>query len=176
MKTGFPKHMSIITLFNEFRTKQEFNMHTSNNPKEFYSKLLRACHLKRNDYEIGNTQIFFRLGKFELLVEQLKINSIEILHRLDKLDNLRRKLKIFIIFVHAVARFLVIRNKNRTNLALATERPPISLDVVKSRVDSREGRTRKKIKLDTQNGISKPASTQILGNARQDIFCCIFSV
>lgn len=126
MKTGFPNRMSILDLWNKFKSKQEFQAHISANQKEFCSKLLRACHFKRNEFQIGNTQIFLRKGNYEWLVGKLESNPIEISRRLDALDYLKTKWKIFIIFARFVTSLLVIRNNIRTNFGSSTEVAAIS--------------------------------------------------
>lgn len=116
MKQGFPDHMNIIDLLDLYDEFKQHRNNTNTNQKEFCSKLLRACDLKWCDFKIGSTQIFFRKGKFELLAENLKSGPKEVLLRLDKQDGLRKKLKIHMIILLVIAKFLTIVKKNQNNI------------------------------------------------------------
>lgn len=109
MRIGFPSHISITKLFDMFKLKLEFESYTTYSPKYFCSILIRSCGLKWTDFKLGNTQIFFRRGKLDILSEKIKEDAIIIKKRLDKLKLLRRKLKAAIIF----ARFCVIGKERR---------------------------------------------------------------
>lgn len=106
MKIGFPSNMSISNLFNNIMSKSQFMKYTSFSPKEFCNILLRSCSLKWTEFKLGNTQIFFRNGKLEILSEKLREDPKVIIQRLDKLMLLRRKLKTAILVAIISSRFL----------------------------------------------------------------------
>lgn len=157
MKTGFPAHMSILDLFSIFKSKQGFNEHTSTNQKEFCSRLLRACHLKRNDFVIGNTKIFFRNGKYEMLIEQLKIDPNKILLRLNKLKLLRSKWNVVMI----IARFIGRASRTGVEMEMEIGSPTKFPDEDHFIKDG--NKFRKKMRLDTEYECIPP-SKQIIGN------------
>lgn len=118
MRIGFPSHMSIEELFNMFKSNVEFEKYTFPNSKEFCNQLLRSCGLKWKDFKLGNTQVFFRTGKLEILSGKIN-NDMKIIKRhIEKLKLLRKKLKKAII----VARFCVIgRGHRKKGIELAND-------------------------------------------------------
>lgn len=152
IKTGFPTNMSIEDLFNKFQSNGDFHEHTCINQKEFCSRLLRACYLKRKDFEIGNAKIFFRTGKIEILAEKLKSDPKEILFRLNKLKLLRSKLNFAILVAKVAARYLSIgkslRKSSQTDAELCVEyatKHPGEIQLSECKIGKR-----KKMKFDTQ--------------------------
>lgn len=102
MRVGFPSHLSIAELFNSFKENLELKDHTKNQ-KDFCQLLLLSCGLKWNHFKLGNTQIFLRSGKLELLSVKIKEDIRTIKQRLDKHILLRKKFKASIL----AARFCV---------------------------------------------------------------------
>lgn len=110
MKIGFPSHMSITNLFDMFKSKPEFSECINLNQKQqFCNLLLRSCGLKVNNFKFGNTQIFFRKGKLDVLTEKLKDDPHVIKTRLDKTKVLLSKWRLAII----ISRFCAIGKKRR---------------------------------------------------------------
>lgn len=98
MRVGFPSHLSIAELYNMFKDNVEFETYISNsNPKDFCNLLVRTCGLKWQHFKLGNTQIFFRSGKLELLSEKLKEDPKIIKQRIDKRLKLRKRFKLAIL-------------------------------------------------------------------------------
>lgn len=108
VKTGYPSHMSIADLCQKFVSKKGFKEYICNNQKDFCSILLRACGLQWNYFKIGNTKVFFRDGKIELLTEKLESDADQILFRINKLKMLRSKFYFAILIARIAARFLVM--------------------------------------------------------------------
>lgn len=94
MRIGFPTHMSILELIDKF--KLEFQEYTSiiSNPKEFCNRLLRSYGLVWKDFKIGNTKIFFRKQKQEMLAKKIESDDLKTIRkRFEKLSSLRIKFK-----------------------------------------------------------------------------------
>lgn len=85
------------------------NPHYSNkifdSQKVVCSEIIRSCGLKWKDFKLGNTKIFFRNGKLDLISEKLKGDLTLIIDRHKKLKILRTKWRIAI----TVARLCSIR-------------------------------------------------------------------
>lgn len=114
MKTGFPSHLSIADLFHKFKSDPAYLKFTSTDQKDFSNKLLRSCGLRWKDFKLGNTKIFFRKTKFDILSEKLKEDSQTIINRLYKLKLLRRRWHVAII----VARFCCKKNSNLLQISV----------------------------------------------------------
>lgn len=154
MRVGFPCHMSIADLFNTFKSNLKFEGYCSTNPKKISNILLRSCGLKWKDFKLGNTQIFFRSGKLEILSEKLKEDSQLIIQRLEKLKLLRKKLKVAIIF----ARFCTMskrRCKEQINI------------VNEMQTEAQTDIPRKKVKLDKKSGQIMPIFMRTEGNVNE---------
>lgn len=98
--------MSILELIDKFQL--EFQAYTSiiSNPKEFCNRLLRSYGLVWKDFKIGNTKIFFRKEKQEMLVKKIESDDLKtVKERFEKLNSLRIKFKKAIAFVLILARF-----------------------------------------------------------------------
>lgn len=161
MKTGYPAHIDIEDLFNEFKSNDHFEEHTSTNQKDFCSILLRACYLERKDFEIGNTKIFFRNGKFEMLTEKLKCDPKEILFRINKLKLLRKKLNFAILVAIIAARFLAFGKKSQNDAELCVEYATTHSDEIQ--FNGEQIGMRKKMKFDTQYIQRNSSSKLIIG-------------
>lgn len=161
MKTGYPAHISIDDLCNKFASNEDFNKYICTNQKDFCSILLRACQLKWNHFKIGNTKIFFRDGKFEMLTQKLKSDSKEILFRMNKLKLLRSKFYFTILVARIAARFLVMGKRSQINAGINVDMTSHSGEI-QSRDE--ENRTGKKRKFDTQSVQCNLSSKRIIGN------------
>lgn len=97
MRTGFPSYLDIADIFDLFKQSLEQSEHTLINRKYICSELIRACGLRWKDFKLGNTKIFFRNGKLDVLTEKLKGDLNFIINRHKKLKLLRAKWRIVII-------------------------------------------------------------------------------
>lgn len=96
MKTGFPSQMEISKIFDKFKQNQD-QCESTNNRKQVCSELLRSCGLNWPDFKVGNTKIFFRNGKLDILSEKLNGDLELIINRHRKLKMVRAKWRILII-------------------------------------------------------------------------------
>ncbi|XP_055308258.1 uncharacterized protein LOC129572340 [Sitodiplosis mosellana] len=105
MRLGYPYHMNIDDLFNQFKQNQnvEFSKCISTNQKleqkEFYGLLLRSCGLKWIDFRLGNKKLFLRNGKINTLTEKLKGDFQIIINRYKTLKMLRAKWRFAILIM-----------------------------------------------------------------------------
>lgn len=99
MRIGFPSHMDINDFLNTFEQHLEYCKAISNNRKDICSELLRSCGLRWKDFKIGNTKIFFRIGKRDVITEKLKGDLEQIVKHRRKLKFLRTKLRFAIIAI-----------------------------------------------------------------------------
>lgn len=105
MRTGFPSHLDISDLLKMFDKNLNYFNNIFDSQKVICSEIMRSCGLKWKHFKLGNTKIFFRNGKLDLLSEKLKGDSTFIINRHKKLKILRTKWRIAII----VARLCSIR-------------------------------------------------------------------
>lgn len=164
MRIGFPSHISIVTLFNMFKSKSEFTEYTHKNPKEFCNMLIRSCGLMWKDFKLGNTQIFFRSEKLEILSEKLKEDAEVIKYRLEKCKLLRKKFRAAIIFARSCAifhaKFSAISQRHR-------KRPTDLPNEVQMNEPKKKKLTRKPNKYHTQpNPITMQSELETEGNSR----------
>lgn len=114
MRTGFPSHMNIDDLINQFKQNQEFSNDASRNQKKVCGILLRSCGLKWNEFRISNTHVFFRDGKLDIVTEKLKDELQIIINRYKKFKLLRAKWQIIILYVRRFCNeFSTIRKTQR---------------------------------------------------------------
>lgn len=106
MRIGFPSHMDINDFFDIFKQYPVYCEATSNVRKDICQELLRACGLRWKDFRIGNTNIFFRNGKRDVITENLDGDIEKIVMRRKKLKFLRFKLRFIIIFIVERCRFI----------------------------------------------------------------------
>lgn len=161
MKTGYPVHISIEELLHKFELNENFNGHVCTNPKDFCSILLRACQLRWKHFKIGNTQIFFRDGKYEMLLDNLKNDPNEILLRINKLKMLRRKFIFAIIVSRIAARFLIGRKRKQIDIHLNAKLNASTNQAAKTQYEKKKSIAGKKRKLDTQPVQCNSSSTGI---------------
>lgn len=139
--------MSIADLCRKFVSKKGFKAYICNNQKDFCSILLRACRLQWNYFKIGNTKVFFRDGKIELLTEKLESDADQILFRINKLKMLRSKFYFAILIARIAVRFLVMGKRSQINVETNVEHATSkSNDILKEKV-----RTNRKRKLGTES-------------------------
>lgn len=110
MKTGFPSHMAINDLLDLFKQNAEYCGHTLNDRKEICSELIRACGLKWRDFKLGNTKIFFRDGKLDILTEKLKCDLSLVIERHKKLKYLREKWRTIATRLYSIWKTRSIQN------------------------------------------------------------------
>lgn len=78
MKNGYPERKIMQDLYTNFG---QYFKSTYGDVTEFTFELLRTCGFKKNDFKIGNTEVFFRANKRQKLDKLLSaapdaINSI----------------------------------------------------------------------------------------------------
>lgn len=109
--------MKIDDILSQFKQNQVFSEYASKNQKNCCGTLIRSCSLKWNDYRFGNTNVFFRNGKFEILANKLKDDLQVIINRFKGLEMLRAKWRIVII----AARFCTIGRRYKTAACIANQ-------------------------------------------------------
>lgn len=103
MRIGFPAHLDIPDLFKMLNSKQYFNEQIGSQ-KVICAEIMRSCGLEWKDFKLGNTKIFFRRGKLDLISEKLNGDLTLIINQHKKLKILRKKWRIALI----VSRFCTI--------------------------------------------------------------------
>lgn len=158
MRVGFPSHFSIAEIFNMFKENLEFKDYISTHPRNFCNLLLQSCGLKWKDFKLGNTQIFFRSGKFELLSEKLKEDSKLIKQGLDKQKTLklklRKKFKAAILATIISARLCVKSRCEKSNDISIEMQPEQTVGIPKKkiRLSKLSQRTSNSASTSTENG------------------------
>lgn len=67
MQLGYPEHVSLDKMINEFKLMEEKFNKWSASQSNFYSKVLLAFGFKLEDFKMGKNSIFFRPNKIRLL-------------------------------------------------------------------------------------------------------------
>lgn len=155
MRTGFPAHLDILNLLNLFKSKQYFSVKIENQ-KLICGEVMRSCGLEWKDFKLGNTKIFLRNKKLELVSEKLNGDLALIINQHKKLKMLRTKWRIALI----VTRFCAIRKNRsiRNNDASITN----SSTNAHSQASS-QGRRKRKSELRAHQTSSQSESTQVSG-------------
>lgn len=99
MRMGFPCHMDINDFFNTFKHNFDNFEAVSNDKKNVCGQLVRSCGLSWTDFKIGNTKIFLRNGKKDIIDEKLNADLELIVKRYKNLKILRAKFRFAIIFI-----------------------------------------------------------------------------
>lgn len=159
MKTGFPNHMDVEDLFNSFKTNKDFDENTYANKKKYCSMLLRSCQLKRIDFQIANSKIFFRNGKLEILTEALKKPTNDILLRFNKLKVARSKWNIALI----ATRFVSMGKKIQCDADFTVEDIGLNKNEFNGKDIDVKKKLKKKRKLDTQKDHHNSTSKKQMG-------------
>ncbi|XP_031627793.1 myosin heavy chain 95F-like [Contarinia nasturtii] len=160
MRIGFPNFISIADLFIKVKSNLEFEDYANTNPKEFCNLLIRSCGLLWKDFKIGNTKIFFRCKKLDLLTEKLNDEPSKIKYQMDKLRLLRKKWKIAIIFT----RFCVL-GKSRSEKLIGLVQSEEVVDI-----------PRKKIKLNKKSVQLTQTEVYLLANGIIEESCSLLKL
>lgn len=99
MRNGFPDHINITDLHCKFEQHFHLFEYDSTDQKQFWSLLIRSSGLIRKDFKFGNSKIFFRAGKLELLNEKLSNDLSIIIERFKKIGVLRLKWRTAVIAI-----------------------------------------------------------------------------
>lgn len=100
MRAGFPSYLDINEFFEQFKfTSIISSTNRKASRKEICGELIRSCGLKWSEFKIGNTKIFFRNGKQEVVTEKLKGDLNSIINRHKKLKILRGKWRLAIMII-----------------------------------------------------------------------------
>lgn len=145
MRKGFPTHINISDLCYRFEQHIHLFDYNSTDQKQFWNLLIRSSGLTRKDFKFGNSKIFFRMGKLELLNEKLSDDLPVIIERFKKIGVLRLKWRTAII---AVIEHLKMQTKSQIRSVNEIEvmTPPS-----------------KKLKLDAESCGDTMATSQIRG-------------
>lgn len=119
MRAGFPDQLDIKHFLNIFKERLDnFEQYST---KDICSQLVRSCGLKWKDFKLGNTKIFFRNSKLNVLTDKLSGDLQIILDCFKKKKCARMKWRIAIITIRLCS-ILKIRpiQDNRTDLCAAS--------------------------------------------------------
>lgn len=150
MRIGYPDQINIDELLNRFKESSELSSHITKNQKHFFNTLLRSCGLRFMDFRIGNTNIFFRNGKINLLMEKINDDVDIIMNRYMRLKFLRNKWRVTVIGIilarMIVAKFCPKRRSNDCSIHL-----PLNSTVNENTVKVNPKLQNNKRKLDTSS-------------------------
>lgn len=152
MRIGFPTNMEISDVLDKF--EKSLNYCESNyNRKTICSELIRSCGLRWKDFKLGNTKVFFRNGKIDVVSEKLEGDLQLIINQQKKLKKARSTWRFAII----ISRLCSFRKHRRTqDIPLAVNARENLIDEVSPSINintdgARQKRSRKR-KLDTRSG------------------------
>lgn len=157
MRNGFPSYLDINDTFNIFKPYLEYSENSSINQKVVCSEIIRSCGLKWKDFKLGNTKIFFRKEKLNIVMEKIQTGDLQqIINRYKKLRMLRGKWRVLIAITRLCSIWKQKIDDNIENTVIAETVQSSSILLEKS----------KKRKLDSKSitgtSSSSTHSTQIL--------------
>lgn len=132
--------MGVDELFKLFQSKVNLDSskHFSISRKAMCGELVRSCGLKWGDFKFGNTKIFFRVGKLDIMEQKLKGDSEYILNCYRKLKLSQFKWRVAI----SIARLSVSVCKNQRLQTKSTnssiEQNISNIDKVRSKNSSKK--------------------------------------
>lgn len=115
LNIGFPSQLAICELYEMFGEHFKHFQYNNVCKKKFCETLLLSNGLKKNEFRFGNTKIFFRAGKLDVVERKFRDDVNIIINRYEKHLLLRSKLRVSFI----VARFLSIFKKVATKLEIS---------------------------------------------------------